>query len=89
MEVDRRDVVECDLPHDADAERAEARPRRVEVVGLEDHHVAPVTTPLVEQAARGRPLAHRRDDLEKRRPDRHHRVVEAELADAGIMEGDL
>jgi len=89
MEVDRRDVVERDLPHDAHAERGKPAAVRLEVGGLEDHHVAAVATALVEQAAGGGALLHGRDHLEKRPPDRHDGVLEAEGRNPRIPERDL
>src|SRR5205823_5306969 len=54
VEVDGGDVVQRDLPHDADAERGEPLASGLEVLGLEDDHVAAVAAALLEEAAGGR-----------------------------------
>src|SRR5207249_2631436 len=78
-----RDVVEVDLPDDADPHLPHPLARGVEVVDLEDDHVAAVAAvPLEVPPGRG-PLLDRRDDLEEGVAEREDGVAQAELADAG------
>ncbi len=74
------DVWQIDLPDDAHAGIVRTRARALEVLDVEDDHVAPVAAVALEVAT-GRCLrAHRRDDLEERVPQREHRVRQPELS---------
>jgi hypothetical protein len=80
------DVVEVEAPDGADAERAHPLARGLQVVELEHDHVAAVAAAALEVPAGGRPVLLRRDDLDERVAERHHRVAQAEVRDAGIVE---
>jgi len=87
VQVGGRDVREVDLPDGADAELLCPRPRALEVLEIEDRHVAAVATVTRHVPPRRGVLLHRRDDLEEGVADREDRVLESEEAHARIVEG--
>jgi hypothetical protein len=87
--MDGRDVRIGDLPDDPGPGLGHAPAVGVEVVGLDDHHVAGVTTPALQEATRRRVGSDRRHDLEEGVSHGHHGVLEAEDPHAGIAVGDF
>jgi hypothetical protein len=83
MQVHRADVGQLLLPHGAHAESTNARAVAVEVVRLQDEHVAALAAP-VQVPTRRRTLLERRDQLDELLAEGVHRVVDAELRDARI-----
>ena len=83
------DVGQVDAPDRPDPELLEQAEAVVEVVDLEDRHVAAVAAAPVEQPAGRRAVLGRRDHLEELVTDRHQGVVQAERGDAGIAEADV
>ncbi len=66
------------LVHETHTHLVEASAYRLEVVDLEDHHVATVAAALVEQSAGGGSGLGRRHDLEQFVADREQRVAQPE-----------
>jgi hypothetical protein len=86
MQVHVDDVWQLDGEHLPNADRGGAPARALDVIELEHDHVAAITAEAVQVAAGGRAGRDRRDDLDERVAERHHRVPEAECRDGGIAE---
>ena len=82
-------VAGADVLHDANPQRAELGAARVEVVAIDDAHVAAVAAAAIEVPACCGVVPDRRDDLQEGTAQRPERVVQAILAHAGIAEADL
>src|SRR5436190_3883810 len=81
-----RDVVEVEGEHVADAERAGALARGVDVVELEHQHVPAVAAAALDPPPGSGVRAHRRDDLEEAVAEREDGVPEPEGVDARVRE---
>jgi hypothetical protein len=87
VKVSAADLWQIGLPHGTDAERLEAGAIAIEIVALDDQHVAAVAAASLEIALRRGTRIDRRDDFEERVADRHHGVAQAELLHGGVVEG--
>lgn len=77
------------LPDGADPDRRESRSVGVEIITLDDQHVAAVAAPAREVTLSGRLGVDRRDHFEERVSHGHDGVPEAELLDRRIVEADF
>ena len=80
------DVGQVDLPHHAHAERRGALAGALEVLDVEDHHVAAARADAGEVAPGGGVGARRGNHLEEAVAHGEDRVGQAELAHAGVAE---
>ena len=87
MQVRARDVRQVDAPDDAHALLLGARARGVEVLEIEQHHVAAVAAVALQIAPRRRVRPRRRDDLQEAVAEREHGVAQAELRHARVAKG--
>ena len=89
MEVAGADIRPVNAPDGPDSSFLELAEPVVDVVDLEDRHVAAISGATIEQPAGSRPLLCRRDHFEELVADRHQGVVQAECGDAGVAEADV
>src|SRR5688572_29645737 len=89
MQLDAEIAVVADPVRYAHAEGLGAKPVAFRVVAVEDHHVAVLPAVALEEPARGRTGARRRDDLEKAGADRKQHVREAVLRDVRVAMADF
>ena len=83
------DVREFSFPHHADVVRREAIDAFVEIVHLEDRHVAAGPIALVEQPLHRGPLLRRREHFDELVAHEQQRVAQPELADDRVVEAHL
>ena len=86
VQVRARDVGQVDLPHHPHAELGCALARTLEVLEVEQHHVAAVAVVALQVAPGGRARSRGRDDLQKAVAEREHDVGQPERGHAGIAE---
>jgi hypothetical protein len=86
VQVRGRDVRQVDLPGGAHAGLGGARAGCLEVLEVEDHHVAAVAAVAGHVTARGGVGLGRRDDLEEAVAEREDVVLEAEGPHPGVAE---
>ena len=80
------DVIKVDVPDPADARPVEASARGLDVVGLEDGHIAALAIAL-QEALDGCIVLHRPDDFEELVANRKDGVLEPELRHARVGKG--
>jgi hypothetical protein len=81
------DVRQVDLPDDPHPHLRDPLARAVEILEVEEHHVATVATGPLEMTPGSRTRFDRRDDLQKAVADGEDGVRQAKLADAGVAKG--
>ena len=61
----------------------------VDIIAVENHHIAAVAAKPIKIATGSGAVTERRHDLEEGIPDRHHHIVQAMLLDCRIPNADL
>jgi hypothetical protein len=89
MKMGAADCREIGLPHRSHADRSETLPVAVEIVTLNDQHVAAVASSTLQVSLGGRIGDDRRDDFEERVAYGHDGVLQPEFANRGIVERHL